>query len=210
MGCYPIMLGEASFLGISPKNSAPVPEIAAQGAYIGMDRSGIILAIQLLNMNQANNIKIHVSGQEHSHTCPVVEDTTVESVISALLAAGLLKGYAIGEVFLFREDGDEEIPHHHRLGKEDMGKRFHAHRCREIEVAVQFLGTAKDHRCRPGTTIRKVLNWAKANFPIDKGTQYELRLTAEGNPLDLESHVGSYAHECKMTVYLTPDTRING
>jgi hypothetical protein len=163
-------------------------------------------------MHKANHVRVHVSGQEHSHIHQVEEGIAVEAIILSLIESGPLKGAVAEEILFFREDGEDEIPRSYKFSQDDWGKRFHAHACREIEVTVIFPGKELPHRCRPGTTIRKFLNWAKANFPIDKSTQYELRLSATGNPLDPGSHVGSYVkhHECKLTVYLTPDTRING
>jgi hypothetical protein len=80
-------------------------------------------------------------------------------------------------------------------------------------VKVMFNGETKQHKCRPGFTLRKVLRWTEDEFKVDKSQTMVLRLRNTGSePLDLDSHVGSYAMHppCEATFYLTPLCPIQG
>jgi hypothetical protein len=66
---------------------------------------------------------------------------------------------------------------------------------------------------RPGTTLRKVIQWARDKFTVDKKEKLVLRLDSpESESLDPDSHVGSYVSHphCHVTFYLTPSVKIQG
>ena len=110
------------------------------------------------------------------------------------------------------EDSDEELAHDCRL---EHGKhhRIHICRCKKVAVNVIFNGATKTHSFPPGTTLRKVIEWARDKFGVDKKEKLVLRLgSTESEPLDPDSHVGSYVRHphCEVTFYLTPKVKIEG
>jgi hypothetical protein len=61
--------------------------------------------------------------------------------------------------------------------------------------------------------LRKVIEWGRGEFTVDKKEKLVLRLgSAEAEPLDPDSHVGSYVKHpnCEVTFYLTPKIKIEG
>lgn len=163
-------------------------------------------------MNKPNRIPVHVPGQEGAHHCEVGEHDTVETLAILLVKIGKVGDCKFEEIFLFEEDSEEELPRHHRVSP-SHGKRLHAHRCRFIEADIVYVDDKKAHKVRPGVTIRKLIEWAVANFPVDKNFTYNLRLgNPKAEPLPLDAHIGSYAEcqHCKVTIYLTPGPRIQG
>ncbi len=141
------------------------------------------------------------------------ENDTVEAVLQLLIKDGNLGSTKLEEIFLFEEDSDDELPSHHKITPQHHGKRFHAHTCRHVEVVFKYVDQPPvAHSFRPGATIRKLIKWAKEHFKLDPKEKFDLRLSAEGEPLPLDAHIGTYAdrHTCKVTVYLTPTHRING
>jgi hypothetical protein len=163
-------------------------------------------------MSTTSRAHFHLEGHEDPQLIDLAEPRTVEAIISFLIESGPLAGAKVNEIFVFEEDLDDEIPHHHVLQPESKGKRFHAHRCREVKVTFIYVDDRREHAFRPSATIAKLLQWAKGNFPVDKSGKYVLRLTAEGDPLPHAAHIGAYTkpHDCALTLYFSPACRIQG
>jgi hypothetical protein len=162
-------------------------------------------------MVQAKRIHVHFGGRQDTHSCEVGEYETVETIVLRLIGTGKLGDGKPEEIFLFEEDSDDEIPRSEKLPPHI--KRCHVHRCRQIEATVIYVDQKKAGHFRPGTTIRKLLKWAKDEFKVDKQTKFDLRLGGpEADPLPLDAHLGSYVegHSCHVTLYFTPTCRIQG
>ena len=69
------------------------------------------------------------------------------------------------DVLLFLEDSDEPLDEllivTSHVGQ--AGIKAHLHRCRHIEVAVNFAGETVHHRFSPGASIARVKRWAAEN-----------------------------------------------
>ena len=163
-------------------------------------------------MAQKNEIFVHFGGQKEVCGFELAEEHSVRSFIGRLTKEGHLPESKPEEWIVCLEDSDEELAHDSRL---DVGKhkRLHVCRCKQVEVTVIFNGAPKSHHFLPGTTLRKVTHWAREQFTVDKKEKLVLRAdNTESEPLDADSHVGSYVphHHCKVTFYLTPTHKING
>lgn len=159
-----------------------------------------------------NQIYVHFGGHKEVCGIELAEEETVGSLIERLGKEGHLGEFKVEEWIVCIEDSEEELAHDHRL---ELGKhkRIHVCRCRKVEVNVIFNGVTQAHPFSPGTTLRKVIHWARDKFSVDKKEKLVLRLdNTESEPLDPDSHVGSYAHHphCHVTFYLTPSTKIQG
>lgn len=159
-----------------------------------------------------NKIHVHIGGQKEVCGFEFAENETVGSLIKRLCKEGHLKEFKPEEWCICVEDSDEELAHDCRL---EHGKhhRIHICRCKKVEVGVIFNGVTKTHPFPPGTTLRKVIEWARDKFGVDKKEKLVLRLgSTESEPLDPDSHVGSYVHHphCEVTFYLTPKIKIEG
>lgn len=159
-----------------------------------------------------NKLHVHFGGQKEVRSIELAERETVGSLIQRLRKEGHLGESKPEEWSVCVEDSDEELAHDHLL-EHGKHKRIHVCRCRKVEVSVTFNGVTKSHPFRPGATLRKVIEWARDKFGVDKKEKLVLRLdSAESEPLDPDSHVGSYVHHphCNVTFYLTPKVRIEG
>ena len=159
-----------------------------------------------------NKIHVHFGGQKEVRSFELSEQETVGSLIKRLSKDGHLGESKPEEWSVCVEDSEEELAHDSRL-EHGKHRRIHICRCRKVEVSVTFNGVTKSHPFRPGATLRKVIEWARDKFGVDKKEKLVLRLdSTESEPLDPDSHVGSYVHHphCNATFYLTPKVRIEG
>lgn len=156
-------------------------------------------------------IKLHSGDQVITHHLKDGEKPICEILIGGLLAAGHFQGLKIEEIFLFEEDGEDELP---RATEIILGlKRLHAHRCKRIDVKVSYIGKSIDLQVTPGTTVRKLIAQSKILLHVEGEGKYDLRLDgAESEPLPLDAHIGSYSNPstCSIHLYLTPTQRIQG
>jgi hypothetical protein len=159
-----------------------------------------------------NTIHVHFGGKKEVRSFELAEQETVGSLIQRLHKERHLGESKPEEWSVCVEDSDEELAHDDRL-EHGKHKRIHVCRCKKVEVSVTFNGVTKSHPFRPGATLRKVIEWARDKFGVDKKEKLVLRLdSTESEPLDPDSHVGSYVHHphCSVTFYLTPKVRIEG
>lgn len=163
-------------------------------------------------MTPSKRILVHLGGLEQTHSFELDEPKTIEALALILIATGKFGDVKAEEIFIFEEDSDEELPRERYLTHERHGKRYHAHRCRQIKVTFIHVDEKREHIFRPGATIGKLLRWVIEHFSVDKGGKYTLRLTAEGDPLAHAVHIGSlvHGHPCELTLYFTPASRIQG
>lgn len=141
-------------------------------------------------------------------------EATVADLVKFAHGNGEIK--TLGEVMVFVEDEDEPLDHSRKLVDCGLSERsfIHCHRCRHIAVTVNYNGTLKEKKFAPSVTVAKVLKWALKEFGL-KGQDAEdkvLRIDAQSQPLEPETHVGSLAKhsECSLNLFLTPLVLVNG
>jgi hypothetical protein len=145
----------------------------------------------------------------------VVHDCTVREVIlKAKEECGMEAREE--EILVLIEDQDEEIVLDAKLI--DVGiahrHRIHCHRCRRVEVTVNFNGVTKAHDFSPSTTIGKLKRWADDQFGL-KGvdaTEHALQICGTSTRPDLDLHVGSLVQHprCQVCFDLVPKKRVEG
>ena len=163
-------------------------------------------------MAQKNEIFAHFGGQKEVCRLDLAEELNIRSFIERLSKDGHLPESKPEDWIACLEDAEDELPLDYPL---EVGKhkRIHISRCKKVDVTVIFNGAPKSHHFLPGTTLRKVTHWAREQFGVDKKEKLVLRAdNTESEPLDPDSHVGSYVshNHCKVTFYLTPTHKING
>lgn len=159
-----------------------------------------------------NTIHVHIGGQKEVCGFGLADNETVGSLIKRLCKEGHLGDFKPEEWSICIEDGDEELGYDCCL-EHGKHKRIHICRCKKVEVGGIYNGVTNTHPFPPGTTLRKVIEWAREKFGVDKKEKLVLRLgSAETEPLDPDSHVGSYVSHprCEVTFYLTPKIKIEG
>lgn len=120
------------------------------------------------------------------------------------------------EIIALIEDGDEEILLNAKLIEVGIGHRHrvHFHRCRRVEVSVNFNGVTKKQPFSPSTTIAKIKRWADDEFGL-KGvdaTEHALQICGTNKRPDLDVHVGSLVQypDCQICFDLVPKKRVEG
>jgi len=122
------------------------------------------------NKEDKENIEIFLQGEgvPEIQLIRVPQDGTLRDVIKAAQAAGIAipQGGEGGGIFV--EDSDSELGLDTRL--KDAGvrhrDRLHFHRCRKVEVTVNFNGVIKERHFPPSKTVAKVKRWADDEFGL--------------------------------------------
>jgi hypothetical protein len=120
------------------------------------------------------------------------------------------------EIIALIEDGDEEIVLDAKLIEVGISHRhrIHFHRCRQVEVSVNFNGATKKRPFVPSATIAKIKRWADDEFGL-KGvdaTEHALQICGTDKRPDLDVHLGAlvqYPH-CEICFDLVPKKRVEG
>lgn len=140
------------------------------------------------------------------------EGITVEAIKIHIANGGEIVG-----VFLFEEDADEPLPDHHEIrhhSQDHKHKILHHSRCRHIHVVVRYAGRPVEHTFGPGSTLRRIKDWAEHKLGIEAADAAELSLQLEGTTErpDEATHVGSLAKcpDCRVVFDLLPTVRVNG
>ncbi|MEP7240053.1 MAG: hypothetical protein ABI697_04125 [Devosia sp.] len=122
-----------------------------------------------------------------------------------------------GEVLLFIEDGDEPLALEMILETiaSPRGLKVHAHRCREIAVAVTFNRKTAHRAFKPGATAAKVKTWAAVKefgMTPDEAGEHLLQIAGTHDRPAPNTHLGALTHHphCQIAFDLVPDERVNG
>src|SRR5262245_17924355 len=104
-----------------------------------------------------NTIELFLQGEgiQDIKLIRVQQDCTVRELIEKARAeSGATQHWSEG-MFLMAEDHDEELNLNASLKEVGIGhrSRIHCHRCRLIEVTVNFNGVGRSHAFPPSTTI---------------------------------------------------------
>lgn len=153
-------------------------------------------------------VEVELEGQGVATTVEAAS-STVESIVEAIRNA-----VDIGEpVYLFEKGSEKELT--------DIGKRTAicvvAHRCKKVEVSVQFEHGTKSREFSPAARLYDVVNWAvgKKGFNLDNTARAKANLMLSGDdkqPLDKDTPVGRYTTEgtCSAAFILTLKDFTNG
>ena len=140
-------------------------------------------------------------------------DQTLEELKQALIEKHSLPN----EVLLFVEDVDDELD----SGKEASlhsskhGLKVHIHRCRKVQVEVNYNGQTVERRFGPGTTIARVKRWAaerEFGMSPDEAGEHVLQITGTDDRPEPGRHLGTLVAypDCHISFDLVPDERIQG
>ncbi len=162
-------------------------------------------------------IELFVQGEEIDEVAliRVPHDATVREVILKTKAECGIEARE-EEIIVLIEDQDEEIVLDAKLMEVGIGHRHrvHFHRCRRVEVSVNFNAATKKRPFSPSATIAKIKSWADDEFGL-KGvdaTEHALQICGTNKRPDLDVHVGSlvqYPH-CQICFDLVPKKRVEG
>lgn len=162
-------------------------------------------------------IEIFIQGEEIDQITliRVPRSATVHEVIlKAKTECGMVARE--GEIIALIEDEDKEIVLDAKLIEVGIGHRhrLHFHRCRRVEVSVNFNGTTNKRPFSPSATVAKIKGWADDEFGL-KGvdaTEHALQICGTNKRPDLDVHVGSLVQfpNCQICFDLVPKKRVEG
>lgn len=141
---------------------------------------------------------------------------TVRDIITAGQAVGLrVDG---GQLLVFAEDADEPLQQNQSLQDAGIGQRsrVHVHRCRKIEVSVNFNAGLKTRSFPPSATMERVKRWATGpqGFELSHidATEHVLQRCNTATRPDEDIHLGSLvqAGTCAVCFDLVPKLRVEG
>jgi hypothetical protein len=170
-----------------------------------------------VNIMNERTIELFVQGEGIGEVAliHVPHDATVHQVFRKMKAECGIEARE-EEIIALIEDQDEEIGLHAKLIEVGIGHRdrMHFHRCRRINVSVNFNGAAKKRALSPSTTITKIKRWADKEFDL-KGvdaTEHALQICGTNKRPDLDVHVGSLVQhpDCEICFDLVPKQRVEG
>jgi hypothetical protein len=114
------------------------------------------------------------------------------------------------------EDSEEELELDKQLDQVGVGQRsrIHVHRCRKVEVSVNFNAGQRERRFSPATTVHRVKQWAVHEFGLSKvdATEHVLQLCGSTTRPDEDTHLGALVQypECRLCFDLVPKQRVEG
>ena len=162
-------------------------------------------------------IELFLQGESISQIVLVTvpEHGTVRDIIDAARAHGLrTEGTETPLVFL--EGEDEPLAEGAALetsGVRPRG-RVHVHRCRKVQVTINFNGREKSHRFSPATTVGVVKAWADEKFGLSgvDATEHALQRCGTTERPSEDTHIGSLvrAGDCALCFDLVPKQRVEG
>ena len=94
--------------------------------------------------------------------------------------------------------------------------RVHVHRCRKIQVAVNFNGVTESNHFSPATTVGKIKKWAvsKQVFNLSEidASEHILQICGSNERPDEDTHLGSLVKfpDCKICFDLVAKVRVEG
>jgi hypothetical protein len=168
--------------------------------------------------DKEKTIEIFLQGEGISEIqlVRVPQDGTLRDVVKAAQAGGAAIAQSAEGVIFFTEDSDHELEIDVRLKDAGIGHRhrLHCHRCRQVEVTVNFNGVSKPHKVPPSKTVAKVKRWADDQFGL-KGvdaTEHALQICGTNSRPDEDTHIGALVQypNCKLCFDLVPKKRVEG
>lgn len=123
----------------------------------------------------------------------------------------------IGDLLLFLEDCDAAMDDAGIVSKHRgrAGLMAHIHRCRAVEVAVNFKEKTVHEDFPPSATVERVKRWAaerKFGMSEEDASHHHLQIAGTTEQPDPGVHIGRLATcpNCALAFDLVPTPRVNG
>lgn len=166
------------------------------------------------------NIDIFLQGENIPEiTLVQVPDSgTVRDILEAAKAQNLQLAGDETSLIIFMEDVEEALALDLSLEAARIGhrSRVHVHRCRQLEVTVNFNSDHKTHVFSPSTTVEHVQRWAvgEQGFNLGQIDAMDLLLQLCNSTVrpDGDTHIGSLVQfpHCMLCFDLVPKQRVEG
>lgn len=169
-------------------------------------------------MSETIEIFLQVEGEADVKLVRVPQNGTVRDIIEAARAKGVTVPNGGENVLVLLEDSDEVLAFDKKLKDVGIGnrQRVHCHRCRRVEVTVNFNGREESKDFPTSATVKRVKKWADAKDQFDlKGvdaTDHVLQICGTNVRPDEDTHIGTLVRHpsCKVCFDLVPKVRVEG
>lgn len=160
-------------------------------------------------------LEIFVQGEGLPDTVlvEVEEGSRIRDVVDAARAKGL---DACEESAVFNEDSEEPLETARTLKEAGLGHRarVHVHRCKKVEVTVNFNGRHIERQFPPSATIKRVKAWAVKGFELTRvdASEHALQVCGSSARPDEDQHMGCLVKRpaCSVCFDLVPKQRVEG
>lgn len=145
----------------------------------------------------------------------IPSDGTVRSILETAQSHGFRLDAEDTPIVMI-ENSEEVLAPEKRLDKSGIGQRsrVHIHRCRRVEVSVNFNAAQQLHEFPPAATVGRVKQWAVREFGLPKvdATEHTLQICGSAIRPDEDTHIGSLVQypDCSLCFDLVPKQRIEG
>lgn len=169
-------------------------------------------------MSEIIEVFLQIEGVTEVKLVRVPQNGTVRDLLEAARANGITVPNSGENVVVLLEDSDEVLELDKKLKEVGIGHRHrvHCHRCRRVEVTVNFNGRAESKAFPSSTTVKRVKKWADAKDQFDlKGvdaTDHVLQICGTNVRPDEDTHIGTLVRHpsCKLCFDLVPKVRVEG
>jgi len=166
-----------------------------------------------------NEIELFLQGEgiQDIALVRVPRDGTARDIIEAARAHGL-SAPDVAKALVLVEDAEEPLAPDAPLEAAGIGHRgrVHVHRCRRVEVTVNFNADQKSEAFPPSATMARVKKWAvgKRGFDLTSidATEHLLQVCGSTSRPDEDVHIGTLVEvpACELCFDLVAKQRVEG
>jgi len=161
-------------------------------------------------------IFLQVEGTKDILLVEVKKNGTVRDLLLVAAEHGRHPGNDDIPAMVFIEDMENVLEIDELLENAGVHHRAHVHihRCRHIEVTVNFNGKNISKTFPPSATIGRVKKWATKEFGMSEkdASEHVLQISGTRNSLDVDIHIGTLVKHpaCHVSFDLVPKVRVEG
>ena len=173
----------------------------------------------MAQLEAADHIELFLQG-EGIHKITLVK-VHLKDIVADIVKVGYEHGLRIpedSEVFIFVENTDEPLELDVKIDEAGLSprSRVHIHRCKEVEVTVNYRRDQKKDSFPPSATVDWVKEWAVGKDQYDMSSvdaaEHVLKVCNSGDQPDEDVHIGALAKfpDGTLCFDLVPKQRVEG
>ena len=170
-------------------------------------------------LEAADHIELFLQG-EGIHKITLVK-VHPKGIVADIVKVGYEHGLRIpedSEVFIFVENTDKPLELDVKIDEAGLSprSRVHIHRCKEVEVTVNYRRDQKKDSFPPSATVDWVKEWAVGKDQYDMSSvdaaEHVLKVCNSGDQPDEDVHIGTLAKfpDGTLCFDLVPKQRVEG
>ncbi len=166
-----------------------------------------------------SQLEVFVQGEDIREVVlvKVAANGTIRDLVKAALP-GQQEGKGEHAVTVMLEDSDEALDLNKSLASAGVVQRgrVHIHRCRRVDVTVNFNGKPIERHFPPSATVKRVKKWAVGKKGFDMtdvdAAEHLLQVCNSTVRPDEDTHIGTLVKHpnCSLCFDLLPKIRVEG